>query len=228
MATTTYTATDTLVLVTQKTINVSCWGAGGDGNPNGTGGSGGAFVTKSFTVPAGTYNINVGTANADGFGNGGVSNFVSASVIVVQAAGGRSDGTIAHQASLNTGSLKYIGGLGGAFTATYGNYGAGAGGSAAGGLGNGANGDAGADSGASFVQYGHSLGGVGGASGGAAGGGNGGAAAYYDAGPNSRLIYATNGEAPGGGGGGGYSGETSPSVRTEGTGAGGRVDVEIP
>lgn len=228
MALTTYTTSGTLTLASQKTIQVSCWGAGGDGNPNGTGGSGGAYATKSFTVPAGTYTVNVGTANADGFGNGGVSNFISASVILVQASGGKSNGSIAHQASLNTGSVKFVGGAGGTFAGGYGNYGGAAGGAAGGGLGAGAAGGTTTDSGASFPEFGHTLVGSTGASGATSGGGSGGNAAYYDAGPNSRLIPASNGVYPGGGGGGGYSGETNSAIKTEGIGGGGRVDVIVP
>lgn len=225
--TTTYTANDTLVLASPKTVDVSLWGAGGDGNPNGTGGSGGSYVAKSISLPAGTYTINVGQANADGFGNGGVSNFISASVIVAQAAGGRSSGTIAHQAALNTGSMKYVGGAGGAFIGGYGNYGSAGGGSAAGGLGNGVASSDSTEGGGSFPEFGASLIGGSGASGATAGGGNGGNGAYYDAGPCSRIIPAINGDAPGGGGGGGYSGESSVPVITQGSGGRGQVDVTV-
>ena len=225
--TTTYTANSSLVLATSKNIDVSCWGAGGDGNPNGTGGSGASYVGKNLTLPAGTYTINVGQANADGKGNGGVSNFISASVILVQAAGGKSNGTIAHQAALNTGSLKYVGGAGGAFVGGYGNYGSAGGGSAAGGLGNGVASSDSTLGGGSFPEFGASLVGGSGASGATSGGGNGGNGAYYDGGPCSRLIPATNGDAPGGGGGGGYSGESSVPVITQGSGGRGQVTVTI-
>jgi hypothetical protein len=223
--TTTYYTSGTFSVSASKTIDVSCWGAGGDGNANGTGGSGGAYVGKTFTVQSGSYTVNVGQPNADGFGNGGVSNFISASVIVVQAGGGRSDGTITGQSTFNTGSTKYTGGTGGTFSGTYGNYGGAGGGSAAGGVGNGAAGENGADTGASFPQFGHSLTGSLGASGGTSGGGDGGNAAYYDAGPCSRIIPATNGVVPGGGGGGGYSGESNVSIKTEGTGGAGMVTI---
>lgn len=225
MATQTFTANGTFSVVTSTPVTMSLWGAGGNGNANGTGGSGGAYVVEMVTLPSGSYTVVVGQPNADGFGNGGNSYFESASVILARAAGGKSDGTIAHQAALNTGSTKYVGGTGGTFTTGYGNYGGAGGGSAAGGLGNGIAGSDGYDSGASFPQFGHPLGGAAGANGGAAGGGNGGAAAYYNAGTDSRLIPATDGDAPGGGGGGGYSGETNKTVITEGRGAVGRVDV---
>jgi hypothetical protein len=227
MATTLTYYTSGILSVTESVRNVtaSCWGAGGDGNSNGTGGSGAAYAAKSFTVQSGSYTINVGQANADGLGNGGVSNFISASIIIVQAAGGRSDGTITGQSTFNTGSTKYTGGTGGTFSGTYGNYGGAGGGSAAGGLGNGIAAGNGSDTGASFAQFGHSLTGSLGASGADAGGGNGGNAAYYDAGPCSRLISAANGDLPGGGGGGGYSGESSVSVKTEGTGGAGMVTI---
>lgn len=225
--TTTYTANDTLVLATSKNIDVSCWGAGGDGNLNGTGGSGASYAGKSITLPAGTYTINVGQANADGFGNGGVSSFISASVILVRAAGGKSDGTIAHQATLNTGSTKYVGGAGGAFVGGYGNYGSAGGGSSAGGIGNGVASSDSTSGGGSFPEFGASLVGGLGASGTPSAGANGGNGAYYDAGPCSRLIPATNGDVPGGGGGGGYSGESSAPVITQGSGGGGKVTVTI-
>lgn len=225
--TTTYTSNGTFhVTASSVAVNISAWGAGGNGSANGTGGSGGAYAAKSVTLPTGSYSVTVGQPNSDGRGNGGNSTFVSASIILVRAAGGKSDGTIAHQAALNTGSTKYVGGAGGTFTATgYGNYGGAGGGSAAGGLGAGVAGSNGYDSGASFPAYGHPLTGSVGASGGASGGGNGGNASYYDAGTNSRLIPATAGDAPGGGGGGGYSGETNTTVITEGSGGVGRVTV---
>lgn len=225
MPTVTYTSNGTFSRATATPVTMSLWGAGGDGSANGTGGSGGSYVVKSVVLQSGSYNVFVGQRNADGLGNGGDSYFQSASVIIARAAGGRSDGTITHQASFNTGSTKYVGGAGGTFSGGYGNYGAGSGGSAAGGLGVGIAGSNGLDNGASFPQYGHSVGAVSGASGEASGGGNGGNSAYYDAGTNSRLIPATNGEAPGGGGGGGYSGETNIAVVTEGRGALGRVDI---
>ena len=226
MPTTTYYTSGTLAVTESlRNVTASCWGAGGNGNTNGTGGSGASYATIAFTVPSGSYTINVGVPNSDGLGNGGVSNFISASVIRLQAAGGRSDGTITGQTAFNTGSTKYTGGTGGTFLGASGNYGAAGGGSAAGGLGNGIAAGDGLDTGASFSQFGHSPTGSLGASGAAAGGGNGGNAAYYDAGPCSRLITATDGDLPGGGGGGGYSGESSTPVKTEGTGGAGMVTV---
>jgi hypothetical protein len=225
MATTTFYKSGTFSVTGSTSIGVSCWGAGGNGNSNGKGGSGGAYAAKTLTIQSGSYTVDVGQVNADIFGNGGASSFTSASVIVVRAGGGRSDGTITGQSSLNTGSTKYTGGIGGTFAENYGNYGGAGGGSAAGGIGNGAAGANGSDTGASFPQFGHSLTGSLGASGAASGGGNGGNAAYYYAGTDSRLINATNGDVPGGGGGGGYSGETRVSVKTEGFGGSGMVTV---
>lgn len=225
MATTTFYTSGTFTVTGSTSITASCWGAGGNGNLNGTGGSGGAYAQGKLTIQSGSYTVNVGQANADIFGNGGASSFVSASVILVRAGGGKSDGTITGQSSVNTGSIKYTGGLGGTFAANYGNYGGAGGGSSAGGLGNGVAGANGSDTGASFPQFGHSLTGSLGASGTSSGGGNGGNAAYYYAGTDSRLINATNGDIPGGGGGGGYSGETSTSVKTEGLGGAGLVVI---
>ena len=221
----TYTSNGTLNLTASVSTAISCWGAGGDGNTNGTGGSGGAYATRTLTLQSGSYTIVVGQPNADGAGNGGNTSFISASVIIIRAAGGKSDGTIAHQASLNTGSTTYVGGTGASFSNGYGNYGSGGGGSGAGGLGNGVAAVASTLSGASFTVFGGTTGGSVGADGSAAGAGSGGNGAYYDAGPNSRLIAATDGVVPAGGGGGGYSGETSNPVVTEGRGARGQVDI---
>lgn len=225
MPTLTYTSNATFSLTASVSTDISCWGAGGDGNSNGTGGSGGAYAASTVTLQSGSYVITVGQRNADGLGNGGVSTFVSASVILVRAAGGKSDGTISHQETLNTGSTKYVGGTGASFSNGYGNYGSGGGGSAAGGLGDGVAAVGSTDSGASFSVFGHNSIGALGADGTAAGGGNGGNGAYYDAGTNSRLIQATDGSEPAGGGGGGYTGESSSPVVTEGRGATGRVIV---
>jgi hypothetical protein len=221
---TTFYQSGTFTVSASKTIDVSCWGAGGDGNKDGTGGSGGAYCAKTFTVKAGTYTVNVGVRNDDGFGNGGFSNFISASIIV-QAGGGRSDGTITGQDSYNTGSTTFTGGLGGSPSSGYENYNGGSGGSAAGGLGNGITGNDGSDGGASFSAFGHSVVGALGASGAAAGGGNGGNSAYYDSGPCSRVVSAQDGDIPGGGGGGGYRGETNVPLISEGRGADGMVQI---
>lgn len=225
MPTFTYTSNATFNLTASVSTNISCWGAGGDGNSDGTGGSGGSYCSRTVTLQSGSYTITVGQRNADGLGNGGNSTFVSASAIIVRAAGGRSDGTIAHQAALNTGSTKYVGGSGASFSGDYGNYGSGGGGSGGGGLGNGVAAVASTLSGASFSVFGSTLTGSLGADGTAAGAGSGGNGAYYDAGPNSRLIPATDGVEPAGGGGGGYTGESSGPVLTEGRGATGRVVV---
>lgn len=225
MPTLTYTLDDTFITTSSISASVSCWGAGGDGNSDGTGGSGGAYAARSVVLQSGSYTITVGQRNADGLGNGGNTTFVSASAIILRAAGGNSDGTIDHQAPLNTGSVKYVGGTGVAFTGGYSAYGSGGGGSGAGGSGAGVAAVVSVDSGASFSVFGHTLSGSLGADGASAGGGSGGNGAYYDAGPNSRLIPATDGVEPAGGGGGGYTGERSGPVITEGRGATGRVVI---
>lgn len=223
--TTVFLESGTFSVSASKNIDVSCWGAGGDGNANGTGGSGAAFASSSITVESGSYTVNVGLSNYDGLGNGGVSNFISASVILVQAAGGRSDGTVGPQTSYITGSLKRGGGRGGLFSANYGNYGSGGGGSAAGPHDHGQDGQSGYDSGASFSQYGHAFTGSVGASGHIAEGGDGGNGSYYFAGTDSRLVAASNGQVPGGGGGGGYTGENNAAIKTEGNGGHGMVTI---
>lgn len=225
MPTLTYTSNGTFSTATNISASISCWGAGGDGNANGTGGSGGSYASRTLVLQSGSYAITVGQSNEDGLGNGGNSSFTSASAIIVRAAGGKSDGTIAHQASLNTGSTTYVGGTGASFSNGYANYGSGGGGSGAGGLGNGIAAVASSNSGASFSMFGGNVSGSLGANGAAAGAGSGGNGAYYDAGTNSRLIAATDGVVPAGGGGGGYTGERSGPVVTEGRGARGQVDV---
>lgn len=225
MPTLTYTSNDTFSTATNISASISCWGAGGDGSANGTGGSGGSYSFRSVVLQSGSYTITVGQSNADGLGNGGDTSFISASAIIVRAAGGKSDGTIDHQAPLNTGSVKYVGGTGASFSGGYSAYGSGGGGSGAGGLGNGVSAIASSDSGASFSAFGRTSSGSLGASGAAAGAGSGGDGAYYDAGPDSRLIPATDGVVPAGGGGGGYTGERSGPVVTEGRGARGQVDI---
>lgn len=225
MPTLTYTSNDTFSTATNISASIGCWGAGGDGRQDGTGGSGGAYASLTTVLQSGSYVITVGQRNEDGLGNGGNTTFVSASAILLRAAGGRSDGTIAHQAPLNTGSVKYVGGAGASFSGGYSAYGSGGGGSGAGGLGNGVAAVLSAGSGASFTVFGGTTSGSLGADGAAAGAGSGGNGAYYDAGTNSRLIPATDGVEPAGGGGGGYTGETSGPVITEGRGAAGRVTI---
>ena len=108
MPTVTYTSNGTFSTATTAKVTMSLWGAGGDGNANGTGGSGGAYSFKMVNLQSGSYPIVVGQRNSDGGGNGGSSYITSASVIIARAAGGKSDGTISHQAVLNTGSIKCV------------------------------------------------------------------------------------------------------------------------
>lgn len=223
MPTLTYTSNGTFDATASFTsASISCWGAGGSGNSNGQGGSGGAYAFNLVIVPSGSYQIYVGQSNYDGFGNGGDSYFLSASIIRVRAAGGKSDGTISHQSSLNTGSLKYVGGAGGTLYST--EYNGSGGGAAAGGTSAGNAGGNNLGGGASFEQTGHSATGSIGGDGSVSGGGSGGDGAYYKSTTNSGLIVGTAGTSPGGGGGGGYSAETNV-LDTTGIGGVGRVTV---
>lgn len=219
----TYTADSTFhVTASSVSTAISCWGAGGSGNANGQGGSGGAYAASTITLPSGAYSLYVGQPNYDGAGNGGNTYFVSASIIRVRAAGGRSDGTVSHQATLNTGSAKSLGGLGGVVNS--GDYNGSGGGAAGGGSGAGDAGHINTGAGASFEQFGNSVTGSSGGLGSVGGGGNGGEGAYYRATTISGLIAGKPGSLPGGGGGGGYSGESNP-LDTTGAGGGGYITL---
>lgn len=224
MSTTLNYTSDSTFHVTASSVSteISCWGAGGSGNANGQGGSGGAYAASTITLPSGAYQLYVGQSNYDGAGNGGNTYFVSASIIRVRAAGGKSDGTVSHQATLNTGSAKSLGGVGGYVVS--GDYNGSGGGAAGGGLGAGDPGHINTGAGASFEQFGHSVTGSAGGLGSIGGGGDGGEGGYYRATTNSGLIAGKPGSLPGGGGGGGYSGESN-TIDTTGAGAGGYITL---
>jgi len=216
MATTlTYTSNSTLsVTASFISASVQCWGAGGHGGLTGVGGSGGAYASSSIVFLTGSYPIYVGQATSTDGGNSYITSG-STNVVVIRAAGGKQDGTISHQASLNTGSIKYLGGAGSSDFNEYASYNGSGGGGAAGSSGNGSAGKSASTS--DFYN---------GASGGAAGtgGGNGGSGAYYYSGAGVNQVYgASAGAAPGGGGGGGYDYGTSNS----GGGANGKIIIRF-
>lgn len=210
----TYTFTSSVLL---SGVAIACWGAGGNGSPTGNGGSGGAWCTQTADLKSGSYTVVVGARNYDGFGNGGDSYFVSASVIICRAPGGKIDGTTNHQTALMTGSFKIKGGRGGAAGANSGGSG-GCGGHFTG-LSSAGDGTDGTDCGASFSAFGHpytqSIGAVDNDSYKSCNG------AYYFAGTAARIIKGV--DAPdddyyyyGCGGSGGYPGENSIPVDTTG------------
>lgn len=231
MATITFLTSSTWVYTASNgigsgSVTIEAWGAGGHGRATGGGGSGGAYAaTSSIILNTGSFQIVIGTPTET---DGGVT-FVTASLLLrVRAAGGKQDGTVAHQAAINTGSTKYAGGEGGADSTGYSTYnGAGGGG-------------AGASSGSGYAggndpitddkllssfYYRGSPGGTGGepgfANGGTAGG-SGSAGAYYQSGVGPQgVIAAVSGSVPGGGGGGSYD----YGVDTSGHGAGGMVVI---
>lgn len=200
------------------TASIICVGAGGRGAPNGTGGSGGAYATKMVQLVSGSrYNIVVGSGLA---GDGGYSSFAlsGSATFLCKAAGGKQDGTVAHQVSESSGSTVNLGGIGGENYTGYSNYNGGGGGGAGGPVGNGLPGLSG--------QYAT-------ATSGAPGGmmnaqklvpTYGGSGSFYYAGANvNKIIDGTAGEVPGGGGGGGYD----YPVGGNSSGAGGNGYVSI-
>jgi hypothetical protein len=190
-------------------------GAGGHGSATGNGGSGGAFAQSlPILVKSGSvFVINVGQPTST---DGGTSSLAITGSIFALAAGGKRDGTVAHQAALTTGSYKVsYGGKGGADYKGYDSY-EGAGGGASGG--NLKDGTAGS-SGFFSARDAGAPGGLCGNSGSAATGGVG---AFYDAGSHKPgIMTATAGAFPGCGGGGGYDYGTDSS----GAGAAGEVVV---
>lgn len=177
------------------TASIECWGAGGHGNKNGTGGSGGAYASKMVILSSGSYTIVVGQATAT---DGGQTYVSSSNGALVVAAGGKMDGTVSHQLAASSGSTVYVGGVGGANFTGYSAYNGGGGGGCAGQNGNGQDGQSGfystADAPASGGRYNNT--GV------ERFGGNG---AFYYAGPGVNQVYAAStGSMPGCGGGGGY------------------------
>jgi hypothetical protein len=190
-------------------VTIQCWGAGGNGNETRTGGSGGAYASSVLNLVPGTYVINVGTPD-----NGGITNVISSSgEIIVQAPGGKSDGTIDHQPTLLTGSITSVGGIGASEYDGYSNYNGSGGGSCGGPSSNGQAGQSGL-----YAQ--REQGALGGISIDSVSG-NGGAGAFFDAGTLGIILPAKDGEIPGGGAGGAYSYLTE----TFGTGANGQAII---
>lgn len=192
----TYTSNGTLsVTASFISASVQCWGAGGHGSPTGNGGSGGAYASSSLVFRTGSYAVYVGQPTDTDGGNSYITSG-STNVVVIRAAGGNRDGTISHQAALNTGSIKYVGGAGSTDYTGYSTYNGGGGGGAAGYSGNGS-------AGASALTSTDSQGAAGGSAG--SGGGAGGSGAYYYSGPGVNQVFGGSvGASPGGGGGGGY------------------------
>ncbi len=201
--------------------SVICYGAGGHGHRSGTGGSGGAYaqsLTDILLVSGSKLHIVVGKATST---DGGTSSFsVDDGPIIVQAAGGKCDGTVAHQTSLTTGSWKIsIGGLGGGMASGYSNHNGGGGGGGGGYLGDGASGQSGNYAGRSRPARGGLLNNVDSTS-------YGGSGSYYESGARQNLVVsAGNGATPACGGGGGYD---YPDGRdTSGSGGDGVVIVVL-
>jgi hypothetical protein len=189
---------------------IQAWGAGGHGGSTGNGGSGGGFAEITCSLGNGDYPIVVGQPTEK---DGGLSSFTSASVVIVQAPGGKIDGTVDEQASLLTGSSTAIGGHGSPDYKGYSSYNGSGGGSSGGPGGNGAVGQS------AFYSTKTSP-----ASGGKDGdprSGDGGNGAFFDAGTFGGIISAQAGKTPGGGGGGAYDyGQNS-----SGQGGVGKVEV---
>jgi hypothetical protein len=195
------------------TVAIHAWGAGGHGGSVGNGGAGGGYSELITTLGNGIYPIVVGQpTNTDG----GLSSFTSESVIIVQAPGGKSDGSITGQTALLTGSVTASGGPGAANYTGYSTYNGSGGGSAGGPFGNGTTGQSAfystRTSGATGGLVPNGVGGN---------GGNGGNGAYFDAGTHGVIIAAQAGENPGGGGGGAYDYGTNDA----GQGGAGRVEI---
>jgi len=213
MPTLTYTSNSTLSITASfVTASVQCWGAGGHGGLTGVGGSGGSYASSSLVFKSGSYPVYVGQATSTDGENSYITSG-SSNVVVIRAAGGKQDGTVDHQAALNTGSIKYSGGAGAGDFGGYASYNGGGGG--------GAGGLSGAGSDGSSASTSTTLTGATGGSAGS-GGGAGGAGAYYYAGSNVNQVFAGEaGTSPGGGGGGGYDYGTSNS----GNGGSGKVII---
>jgi hypothetical protein len=242
MATLTHTYLTSSTFVPTASItsaSVQVWGAGGHGNTGGSGGSGGAFASCSINFVSGsTYTILVGQATSS---NGGLSNITSASVVLVQAPGGNSDGTITSNgyASYLTGSFfTASGGTGGARATGSGQVNGGGGGSSAGTAAVGVAGSSSLLSGASFSQAGMNpnvsnttsslYASPEGAPAGATaptGGGSGGNGAYYLAQTDAALLPAQSGSFPGGGGGGNDLISFNRGVDNSAAGANGQVTI---
>lgn len=202
------------------TASIICVGAGGRGGREGTGGSGGAYANKLVQLNSGSaYTIVIGTGLVH---DGGYSSFAASgsASFLCKAAGGKQDGTVAHQLAASTGSTIYLGGLGGENYGGYSNYSGGGGGGAGGPVGNGYPG-----------QSGYYAGRESGAPGGKMNAQKlvptyGGSGSYYYAGANVNQIFpAGAGELPGGGGGGGY--DYPAGGDSSGVGGAGYVSITL-
>ena len=208
--------------VGSASITLEAWGAGGSGNSSGNGGSGAGYVSSASIMPNAIYDIIVGSAVANS--NGGHSYVTSSLTILVRAAGGQVDGTVSGQAVLQTGSVKYTGGLGGINNAGYAAFDGSGGGSSGHSAGNGVDGttEAGQVINSQLLSsFYYRNDNIGGAPGTASGAGSGGAGAYYNFNGPVGVQAAGNGSVPGGGGGGSYD------YGTANYGAGGKGKVVV-
>jgi hypothetical protein len=179
-----------------KTLNAvaECWGGGAHGGKLGVGGSGAAYAANTFTLRPGKYEIVIGDGDV---GNGGETYLESEDGIIVQAAGGKMDGSNEHQRNESVGKVIFVGGKGGLASSGNGGGGGGCGGA----QGDGENGNGGNNST-------HKTGAAGGKYNNLGANSSGGVGAFYYAGPGTNEIYrATPGGFPGCGGGGGYNQE---------------------
>jgi hypothetical protein len=201
----TLTFNETTVLIYTSSaggpMKIQCWGAGGDGNESGAGGSGAAYAESEGAIGNGTYQIIVGESNVDG----SPSIFSGSFGEIVHAAGGKKDGTVAHQSGESIGLVVNVGGKGSSDFSEYANRNGTGGGGSGGPSGRGERGSKGGvfeDRLLSSFYYRNSEAAPGGSS---PGGGKGGDGAYnqWGAGPQT-ILSAGDGEVPGGGGGGGY------------------------
>ena len=217
------------------TAKIQVWGAGGRGNINGNGGSGGGYAESTIALPAGTYTASVGLCESASFysgssylpiptgsvipnyyTDGSASFFAAGSVALVSAAGGRYDGTTTAQSSSLTGSITFQGGAGGNYTYLWLTNGVDSQtgivrseyGNLAGSGGGGSAGPSGSGASGS-VKGAHGNSGPGGGFPGVGSVGYGGAGSYYYYGPTAGIFdgvqSASRGSIPGGGGGGSWA-----------------------
>ena len=209
--------------VGSASIQIEAWGAGGSGNSTGNGGSGGGYASYTAVLANATYDVIVGSAVTKANGE---NSYVTRSLgsIIIRAAGGQVDGTVSGQATLQTGSVTYLGGLGGSNDEGYSAFDGSGGGSSGNSAGNGVAGvnEAGQVINSRLLSsfyYRNDY--IGGAPGTASGAGAGGAGAYYNFNGPLGVQAAGNGSVPGGGGGGSYD------YGTANYGAGGKGKVVV-
>jgi hypothetical protein len=206
------------------TASYAVLGAGGHGHKDGRGGSGGGYAeagagyNSTIMLQSGSVlYICVGQATAT---DGGTSSIATgSSVPYVRAAGGKMDGTVTHQATLQTGSYTTVlGSVGGANFQGYDNY-AGGGGGAAGN----SSGVVGTPGLSGFYATRE-----GGAPGGKVANAAplfGGSGSFYLAGANQNRVVSAGGGDYGCGGGGGY--DYPASVDSSGPGGNGAAYVTL-